>query len=270
MSGAPASQIARESAAEIEAALRAKDAPRWAQLVMAGFVRVASRRLGEQLCDWDADIGRRGLASASARFLNELGARTLVLGKPPARGALLAMNHPGAYDALATMSALERDDVLFLARSRPFLEALPNLAKHLAFVGAAGFKRAVRHITAGGVVVQLGAGAIEPDARFDRGDLAPWPTGATRLASLAHERGAAVVPAFVSGVHSRRAKRLWISRWSEARGITTIAPLIQATMPGFRDVEVHVRFGKPVARHAELRDAVRVLGPRDFGRAGNR
>lgn len=35
-------------------------------------------------------------------------------------------------------------------------------------------------------------------------------------------------------------------RWAERRGITTIAPLVQATTPGFRDVAVSVRLGAPV------------------------
>ena len=72
------------------------------------------------------------------------------------------------------------------------------------------------------------------------------------LAAHAAKRGAAVVPALVSGVHSRRAKALPLVRWAERRGVTTIAPLIQATVPGFRDVRVGVRFGAPIDRVALL------------------
>ena len=234
---------------------------------MLGFVHAASQRLGRQLGVLDGEIARVGLAKASRALSCALAwrAHARARSSPPANGALVAMNHPGAYDALAMMSALERDDVMFLARDRPFLRVLPNLAKHLTFVGPTGFKRAVRFLVDGGVVVQLGAGAIEPDTKFDAGDLAPWPSGADRLAALAHARGVAVVPAFVCGVHSGRAKRLFVSRWSEARGITTIAPLIQATMPGFRDVEVRVRFGPAALPGTELRAAVKSLG--EFGRA---
>ena len=72
------------------------------------------------------------------------------------------------------------------------------------------------------------------------------------LAAYAAKRGAAIVPALVSGVHSRRAKALPVVRWAERRGVTTIAPLIQATVPGFRDVRVGVRFGAPIDRGALL------------------
>jgi hypothetical protein len=83
-----------------------------------------------------------------------------------------------------------------------------------------------------------------------------------------------VVPAFVSGVHSRRAKRSLLVRLAERRGITTIAPLLQATLPGFRDVEVRVRFGAPLDGEALVssngyaamtqlvRSAVEALAPR--------
>jgi hypothetical protein len=47
-------------------------------------------------------------------------------------------------------------------------------------------------------------------------------------------------------VHSARAKRLPPVRWAERRGITTIAPLLQATLPGFGDVAIDVRIGAPL------------------------
>ena len=194
------------------------------------------------------------------------------------------MNHTGAYDALALMTALGRDDVLFVAGERAFLRALPNVGRHLAFVGAThslgvdrrrgrvdGVKRALATVRDGGVVVQFGAGAIEPDTAFDRGEpLGAWQGGTGLIAARGLALGAQVIPAFVCGVHSPRAKRLALVRWAERRGTTTIAPLLQATLPGFRDVTVHVRFGPALelapasaaTTTARLRDAVgRLSGP---------
>src|SRR6185295_1716826 len=141
------------------------------------------------------------------------------------------------------------------AADRAFLRALPNVRDHLVFADersarsrAAAVRRALSRIERGGVVVQYGAGAIEPDARFDDGPwLGEWGEGTGLLAARASAMGAHVVPVFVSGVHSSRAKRLPFVRWAERRGTTTIAPLLQATLPGFRDVVVRVRIAAPVA-----------------------
>jgi hypothetical protein len=143
---------------------------------------------------------------------------------------------------------------------------MPRFREHLVFVTdsrvkegvagrTAGLRRALAWLESGRVLVQYGAGAIEPDVRFTRrGDdvLGEWSSGTGLLAAYAAKRGAVVVPALVSGVHSRRAKALPLVGWAERRGVTTIAPLIQATMPGFRDVRVRVRFGSPVDREALL------------------
>lgn len=262
-------EIARISAEEIMAAVNATDAPWWLRRVIRASVHVPSRRLGRLLTRFDTDIGRVGIGAAARHFMRSMGAHVEVEGSAPTGAALVVMNHPGAYDALALMAALARDDVRFLARDRRFLRTLPHLSSRMIFVGPSGLRAALRHLAHAGVVVQLGAGAIEPDARFDAGDLAEWPEGTGFLAS----RAPRVVPAFVAGVHSPRAKRLPLVKWAESRGITTIGPLIQATMPGFRDVRVTLRFGAPLdgdalrdATHAErtrrVRDAVRALAPR--------
>jgi hypothetical protein len=171
---------------------------------------------------------------------------------------------------------------------------MPRLCGHLVFVAdsrtegsafarAAGLRHALAWLGAGGVLVQYGAGAIEPDARFAKhGDdvLGEWAAGTSVLALRAANLGAAIVPALVSGVHSRRAKALPLVRWAERRGITTLAPLIQATLPGFRDVRVSVRFGAPVdpqllaaatthaERTASLRSAVAALAITSRSRRG--
>lgn len=232
---------------------------------LALAARVPSRRLGKTLARFDARIAEVGLASAAREVLRTFGATIDVSGTVPRAGGLLVVtNHPGAYDAMATMASLGRDDVALVAATRDFLRAMPRLAKHLVFVAdardgassmtrALGLRRAMAWLDAGHALVQFGAGAIEPDPRFARpGEalLGPWSEGTSLLAMGAMRGSAVVVPALVSGVHSRRAKKLALVRWAERRGVTTIAPLIQATMPGFRDVAVTVRFGAPVERDA--------------------
>jgi hypothetical protein len=262
-------ELARLSVAEIVDAAGMRRAPALVRVLVEAVAGIPSRRLGERLARFDADLAAHGVAAAARSVLRAFGATVEVTGRIPASGAALVItNHPGAYDSLAMMSALGRDDVALVAADRPFLRAMPHLSEHLVFVAdaqtprsilarAAGLRAALAWLGAGRVLVQYGAGLIEPDVRFSRtgkggagGEgndaLGAWSDGTGALVAHALKRGALVVPAFVSGVHSTRAKRLPLVRWAERRGITTLAPLLQATLPGFRDVHVHVRLGAPL------------------------
>lgn len=248
--------LAQLSIDEIVDAAAARGAPWPLRRAVELAARIPSRRLGTILARFDDDVGASGLGLAARGVLRRFGATLEVRGAAPSGGALVVTNHPGAYDSLAAMAALGRDDVALVAAETRMLRALPNVSEHLMFVAdsrapgtaasrAAGLRRALAFLASGGVLVQYGAGAIEPDAKFTRGGdvLGTWWEGSGALALRAAALSTAIVPAFVSGVHSARAKRLPFVRYAEKRGITTIAPLVQATLPGFRDVAVLVRFG---------------------------
>lgn len=263
--------VARELAAlgvtEIVDAAAGRGGPWLARRLVAVLASVPSNRLGAKLARFDTDVATLGAGAAARGLLHEFGATVDVEGVVPASGAVLVVtNHPGAYDSIATMAVAARDDVALVAAERAFLVAMPRFREHLVFVAdpgtkasvtgrASGLRRALAWLETGGLLVQYGAGAIEPDARFARGGedvLGEWSNGTGLLAYRAARLGAVIVPALVSGVHSRRAKALAIVRWAERRGITTVAPLIQATISGFDDVRVRVRFGAPVEPGALL------------------
>ncbi|WP_437973504.1 1-acyl-sn-glycerol-3-phosphate acyltransferase [Sorangium sp. So ce295] len=260
-------QLANLSGAEMVAALGLGGAPAWVRRAGRAAFAVPSWPLGRVLARFDRRTGEAGLHVAAREALAGFGARWTADAAPPSRGALLVVsNHPGAYDALALMAALGREDLMIVAADRRFLRALPHVSRRLLFVpidevGAialaarsAGVRRALRHLRRGGALLHFPAGRIEADPAFaGQGDalLAAWhPSAGTLLRAAAAAGGRAAV-AIVSGVHSPRAKRLAITRWAERRGITTLAPLLQAALPGFDDVEVRVRLG-------EARDAAEV------------
>ena len=260
---AVARQLAALSAAEIVDAAGARGAPWVARRLISMLARVPSARLGASLARFDSDVTKLGVGAAARALLRRFGAALEVEGALPSAGAVLVVtNHPGAYDSIAMLAAAGRDDVALVAAERTFLSAMPRFREHLVFVAdsrakdnvmgrTVGLRRALSWLEAGHVLVHYGAGAIELDARFSNpGDdvLGVWSSGTGVLAAHAAKRGAAVVPALVSGVHSGRAKALPMVRWAERRGVTTIAPLIQATVPGFRDVKISVRLGAPVDR----------------------
>ncbi|WP_437522619.1 1-acyl-sn-glycerol-3-phosphate acyltransferase [Sorangium sp. So ce726] len=266
-------ELANLSGAEMVAALGLGGAPAWVRRAGRAAFAVPSWPLGRVLARFDRRTGEAGLHVAAREALAGFGARWTADAAPPSRGALLVVsNHPGAYDALALMAALGREDLMIVAADRRFLRALPHVSRRLLFVpidegGAlalaarsAGVRRALRHLRRGGALLHFPAGRIEADPAFaGKGDalLAEWQPSTGALLRAAAAAGGRAVVAIVSGVHSPRAKRLAITRWAERRGITTLAPLLQAALPGFGDVDVRVRLG-------EARDAAEVArGARD-------
>jgi hypothetical protein len=250
--------LARLSADEIVSALGLAGAPFPVRSVVRAAFSAVSRPLAGVLSRFDARIDADGLANAAAAALADLGATFRCEGDtPPPRGPLLVVaNHPGAYDTLTLLAAIGRDDVAIVASDRAFLRALPALARRMLFVPdgpsasvherARGLRGALRHLLGGGALVHFGAGRIEPDPAFEpaRGIplLAPWQRGTGALVRRAAGAKAPIALAIAFGVHSPKAKRLWVTRMAERRGLTTLAPLLQMAMPRYRHVEATVRF----------------------------
>ena len=246
----PLSQkLAQLSASEMVAALGVRSAPRLLQRGLELPFYAASRTLGSTLAALDDAIATRGLPEAAKQTLERFGVSLRTSGVAPAPGPQLVLaNHPGAYDALALMSALGRSDLRILAADRTFLRALPRLSAHLLFVPeraserAGALKRAVRHLREGGALLHFPAGQIEPDADFERDStplLRPWQPGVAALVAACARVDARVLVAGVRGVHSPRAKRWLLNRAAERRGITTLSPLLQM-VGGLRDVTTRV------------------------------
>lgn len=232
-----AEQLARLSADEMVSALGLRRGSAALRRGLGLPFFALSRELGRTLAGMDRDIDARGLPEAARRALLRFGVELRVSGAAPPPGACLVLaNHPGAYDALALMAALERADLLILAADRVFLRALPRLSERLVFVGetpterAGALKRAVSCLRRGGAVLHFPAGRIEPDAAFDTERarlLEPWQPGVSTLLRAARQHDASVVVAGVRGVHSPRAKAWALNRWAERQGVTTLCPLLQ-------------------------------------------
>jgi hypothetical protein len=248
-----ARELANLSAREMVAALLGKRASGRVGRALSWPFFAVSRSMGESLADIDDAIALQGLPAAAQLALRRFGVESTRSGAPTGSGACLILaNHPGAYDAFALMAAIERRDLLILASDRSFLRALPQLSEHLLFVGdapsarAGTLKGALRHLRRGGALLHFPAGEIEPDAAFeaDRAKLLkPWQPGAAALVEACLHSQGRVLVAGVRGVHSQRAKRLLLNRLAEARGITTLSPLLQIVL-GLRDVKVRVAFAE--------------------------
>jgi hypothetical protein len=258
------SVIARSSAEEIVAALGLANAPRVLRATARAMFGRLSARLGRVLARFDRDVARIGLPRAAVSALEALGATWTRTGRVPAAGPLLVVaNHPGAYDALVLFAAMGRPDAVALADDRSFLRALPALGRHLVLLPPGAIarmratRRALRHVACGGALLHFGAGRIEPDPAFACGGepLAEWGRGCAVLVRGASRTGGVVVPALVEGVHSARAKRLWIARLAERHGVTTLAPLLQVAVPGYRRVAASAQFGVALDAKRLVREA---------------
>lgn len=260
-------ELRRLSAAEMLSALGLTNAPRALRRALELPLLALSHDLGRTLANMDDAIAADGLPSASCSALRSLRVDWRVSGSIPTRGPCLVLaNHPGAYDALALMSALARKDLLILAADRGFLRALPRLSEHLVFVGerpaerAAALKRAVSSFKRGAAVLHFPAGRIEPDATFERARerwISSWQPGVETLLRAAARQSAEVWVAGVRGVHSPRAKRFVVNRWAEARGVTTLCPLLQI-VARLEDVSVRVHLERAEAHTlASLREQLR-------------
>jgi hypothetical protein len=250
--------------------------PEWLTRKLLWPVQPVAARLGRELEQFDRDVLGMPLGEAARAALGRF-AVDLRVDAPelPEKGPLLVVaNHPGAYDALSLFTAIGREDLAIVAAERAFLRALPSLAGKLIFVpdrspegrGASltrsfGLRRALAHLRRGGALLQFGAGKIEPDPAFHSGPscIADWQAGTGALSIATERAGGSVAVAIVSGVHSRRAKRSLVVRSAEARGITTLALLLQLGVPYYAAAEVSVRVRQVDALPREPGEATRRL-----------
>lgn len=262
-----ARELARLSAREMVAALGVRGGPRLLRRGLELPFYAASRGLARTLAALEHEVPSLGLPEAASRALARCGVTLRVSGMTPRSGPCLVIaNHPGAYDALSLMRAVERRDLLILAADRAFLRALSGLSAHLLFVGdapserAGALKRALMRLRAGGAVLHFPAGQIEPDADFASPGtplLLAWQPGVSALVKACERVSGSVLVAGVRGVHSPRAKRLLINRLAEKRGVTTLSPLVQLVAK-LHDVEASVRLERvDLARdESSLRNAL--------------
>ena len=223
--------------------------------------RPTARRFALTAHEFDVRVGAHGLAQGSAWLVDRMtaGLATLGLAHVPAHGPVVILaNHPGMTDTVALFTSLaSRPDLRVIASDRPFLRALPNVARQLIFLPDEGeggrmavVRAAARHLQEGGALLTFPAGEIEPDpfafgAARALASLQGWSGSYTVFARLApHTR---FVPALVSHVISPEAQRhpLTLLRRA-ARDKEKLATALQVALPRYRDRVARVTFGPPL------------------------
>ena len=212
-----------------------------------------------QMAEFDAAVGTHGLVEASRRAIQNYSEDIRIFGKEriPDSAFLALSNHPGMTDTLSLFIGLHRDDLKVIALDRPFLNALPNMSKQLAYVtDGPGLRfRLIRQLSAhlrnGGAALTFPAGHIEPDPDVQRGatdSLRSWTDSAGIFIRMAPET--AVLPVLVRGVvrkdfafhpltYLKKARR-------EREKLAAALQLLAHVMLKMRDVHIRVQIGNPV------------------------
>jgi hypothetical protein len=223
--------------------------------------RPTARRFALTAHEFDTRVGKEGLAQGSAWLMNCMTAGLVTSGMEhvPAQGPLIVLanhpaNHPGMTDTVALFASLaSRPDLRVIASDRPFLRALPNVARRLLLLpeDRAGhmaiMRGAARHLQEGGALLTFPAGDIEPDpATFGPqravASLRNWSGSFASFARLVpHVR---FVPALVSNVISPDAQRhpLTLLRRT-ARNREKLAAAMQVALPRYQGLVARVAFG---------------------------
>ena len=212
-----------------------------------------------QMVEFDSAIPTHGLVQASQLAIRNYVDDIHVFGRNriPSTAFLALSNHPGMTDTLSLFIALNRPDLRIIALDRPFLNALPNMSKQLAYVkdDATSRIRMIRqistHLRNGGAVLTFPAGHIEPDPDIHPGaveSLCSWTDSAGVFLRMAPE--AAVLPVLVRGVVQKKAANHPLTYLKRARPerekLAAALQLLAHVMLKKKDVHVRVQIGKPI------------------------
>jgi 1-acyl-sn-glycerol-3-phosphate acyltransferase len=212
-----------------------------------------------QIAEFDSNIATYGLVEASRLALSHYTNDLQIFGRDriPAAGFLALSNHPGLTDTLSLFVALNRDDLKVIALKRPFLNAMPNMSKQLAYVtDDAGERfRLIRqlstHLRAGGAALTFPAGHIEPDPDVQKGpvdSLRSWTDSASLFIRIAPETP--VLPIVVRGVVRKNIAFHPLTYLKRARGerekFAAALQLLAHVIFRMRDVHVRVQIGNPI------------------------
>lgn len=221
------------------------------------LLRPAARRFALTAHEFDTRVGKEGLAQGSAWLMSRMTAGLVTSGLEhvPAHGPLVVLaNHPGMTDTVALFASLaSRADLRVIASDRPFLRALPNVARQLLLLpeDTAGhmavIRAAARHLQEGGALLTFPAGGIEPDPatlgpRRAIASLQDWSSSFALFARFIPR--VRFVPALVSNVISPDAQRhpLTLLRRT-ARNREKLAAAMQVALPRYHGLVARVAFG---------------------------
>lgn len=232
--------------------------PFLARLLRRTFIS-PPQKFAHQMVEFDSAIRTCGLVEASRAAARNYVDNIRLFGRDriPGSAFLALSNHPGMTDTLSLFISLNRPDLKVIALDRPFLNALPNMSKQLAYVtedSAARFlliRRVSAHLRNGGAALTFPAGRIEPDPDVHPDaveSLCSWTDSAGVFIRMAPETP--VLPVIVRGVIRAKTARhplTYLKRAPEEREkLAAALQMLTHVMFKKRDVHVRVQIGNPI------------------------
>ena len=189
----------------------------FARHILGPLLKLPARRFGVLMAEVDRRVAVNGLVDAARWLLTQIVTGIDARGTEhiPCTGpVLIASNHPGAYDIIALITAIGRDDLKIIASGVPFTRSLIATSPHLIYVnpddlGASdrmvAIRSGIRHLQDGGALLIYPTGIVDPDPDLSAGleeSIEMW-SGSLEI-FLRRAPRTCVVPAIVSNVLSRR------------------------------------------------------------------
>ncbi|HUE99305.1 MAG TPA: hypothetical protein VMN99_08610 [Anaerolineales bacterium] len=232
--------------------------PLLARLLRHTFVS-PPQTFAHQMVAFDSAITTHGLVEASRLAIRHYVDDIRIFGRDriPASAFLALSNHPGMTDTLSVFIALDRPDLKIIALDRPFLNALPNMSKQLAYVNDDPgsriklIRQVSTHLRSGGAALTFPAARIEPDPDVHKGaieSLRSWTDSVGVFMRLAPK--AAILPVLVRGVIRKKTAHHPLTYLKRARAerekLAAALQLLAHVVLKKKDVHVRVQIGNPV------------------------
>jgi len=144
----------------------------WQRRIFGPVFWLPAQVFGRIMAGVDRTVGEQGVPEAAKRLLKYVVDDIQVSGKeniPQEGPVLIASNHPGAYDSVAILSCLPREDVKGVVSDIPFLRSLPAASRMMVYAtpGTQGRMTAVRgmirQMQEGGALMIFPSGLVDPD-----------------------------------------------------------------------------------------------------------
>jgi hypothetical protein len=189
----------------------------WVRKVIGPLLKLPARRFAVLMAEVDRRVALNGIVAAAQWLLTQIVTGLDARGTEhiPRTGPLLvAANHPGAYDIVALIASVGRNDIKIIASDVAFTRSLIATAPHLIYVnpdnrGApdrmVAIRAGLRHLQDGGALLIYPTGIVDPDPDIAPGleeSIGTW-SGSLEI-FLRRAPQTCVAPAIVSSVLSRR------------------------------------------------------------------
>ncbi len=189
----------------------------WVRRLCGPLLKLPARRFATLMAEVDRRVAQQGIVAAAQWLLTQIVAGLDTRGAeniPTSGPVLIAANHPGAYDVIALIASIRRDDIKIIASGVPFTRSLIAISPHLIYVnpdnlGApnrmVAIRSGIRHLQGGGALLIYPSGIVDPDPDLAPGlaeSIGTW-SGSLDI-FLRRAPQTCVVPAIVSSVVGRR------------------------------------------------------------------